>query len=137
MSAPEKPAGGGYKNPPQHTKFKKGQSGNPKGRPKGAKGFKTLFAKALKSPITIQEGGKKKRVRRSEALVKGIVNDALLGRDRPRDTVLRYADSLDQEQQALPPEELAVEDQAILERYVRRRLRELVSAKRKHDHDSE
>jgi hypothetical protein len=27
----------GYKRPPQHSKFKPGQSGNPKGRPKGAK----------------------------------------------------------------------------------------------------
>ena len=34
----------GYKKPPLHTRFKKGQSGNPRGRPKGSKNFSTLLA---------------------------------------------------------------------------------------------
>ena len=36
----------GYKKPPLHTRFKKGQSGNPSGRPKGSKNFSTLLAEA-------------------------------------------------------------------------------------------
>ena len=58
MPSPKKPSGG-YKNAPDHTKFKKGQSGNPGGRPKGAKGIKTLLAKELKASITIQQDGKR------------------------------------------------------------------------------
>src|SRR5437763_223830 len=120
MAASKK--GGGYKNAPDHTKFKKGQSGNPKGRPKGAKGIKTLLAQELKAPITIQQDGKKRRIRRSEALVKGLVNDALQGRDRPRDRVLQYADAIEQDRQQREAQELSAEDQLILDRYFERRL---------------
>ena len=106
-------------------KFQKGKSGNPSGRPKGARSMKTLISRELKSPITISEDGKKKRVRRSEALAKGLMNDALRGRDRPRDTVLRYADAIDQDSRKQAAAEILAQEQASLDRYVRRRIREL------------
>ena len=37
----------GYKKPPKRTQFKPGQSGNPRGRPKGTKNLKTDLAEAL------------------------------------------------------------------------------------------
>ena len=37
----------GYGKPPRHTRFTKGQSGNPRGRPPGAKNLKTLLSEAL------------------------------------------------------------------------------------------
>ena len=113
----------GYRNPPKHGQFKKGQSGNAKGRPRGAKGIKTLLAKELGSRITKGADGQQRRVKRSEALVKGLVNDALRGKDRPRDTVLRIADQIEQDAQARQSRELSAEDQAILDRYVERRLK--------------
>ncbi|WP_425994975.1 DUF5681 domain-containing protein [Afipia sp. DC4300-2b1] len=113
----------GYRNPPKHGQFKKGQSGNAKGRPRGAKGIKTLLAKELGSRITIGADGQQRRVKRSEALIKGLVNDALRGKDRPRDTVLRMADQIEQDAQARQSRELSAEDQAILDRYVERRLK--------------
>jgi Family of unknown function (DUF5681) len=120
MPAPKKPAGG-----PNASKFKKGQSGNPGGRPKGAKGMKTLLAQELKESITVHQDGKKKRIRRSEALIKRMVNDALQGRDRPRDTILRYTDAMDRDRQQQAAQELSADDQAILDRYVERRMREM------------
>ena len=132
MSAPKKPTGG-----PDAGKFKKGQSGNPGGRPVGAKGMKTLLAQELKETITVQQDGKKKRIRRSEALIKRMVNDALQGRDRPRDTVLRYAEAIDQDHRQRTAAEISADDQSILDRYVERRIREMGFSKRSILNDDE
>ena len=37
----------GYGKPPRHTRFVKGRSGNPRGKPPGAKNFTTLLNEAL------------------------------------------------------------------------------------------
>jgi hypothetical protein len=41
----------GYGRPPKHTRFRKGQSGNPKGRPKGAKAFNTIVRETLTTKL--------------------------------------------------------------------------------------
>jgi hypothetical protein len=47
----------GYGKPPRHTRFKKGQSGNPRGRPKGSKNLTTLLTEALNEPVIVAENG--------------------------------------------------------------------------------
>jgi Family of unknown function (DUF5681) len=44
----------GYGKPPKHSRFKPGQSGNPRGRKKGARGLKTDLAAELSTKHTIQ-----------------------------------------------------------------------------------
>jgi hypothetical protein len=51
----------GYGRPPKHSQFRKGQSGNPKGRRKGSRGLKTDLDEALRATLTITVGGKKRR----------------------------------------------------------------------------
>lgn len=60
----------GYKNPPEDYQFQKGQSGNPSGRPKGAKSLKTVIAEKLDKEITIktEEGTKVMSIREAQAL---------------------------------------------------------------------
>ena len=48
----------GYARPPIDKQFKPGKSGNPAGRPKGAKSIAKLFAEALGRRVTIQENGR-------------------------------------------------------------------------------
>jgi hypothetical protein len=72
----------GYAKPPKHGQFKKGQSGNPKGRSKGAKNLKTALEQELKAKVTLKEGGKIKTVSKTEALAKSIVNKAIGGDPR-------------------------------------------------------
>ena len=45
----------GYRRPPKHTRFKPGQSGNPKGRPKHAPNLKTEFLEELGDDVTVRK----------------------------------------------------------------------------------
>ncbi|MFG1261012.1 DUF5681 domain-containing protein [Xanthobacter flavus] len=47
----------GYRKPPVHARFKKGQSGNPKGRCKGTQNLATDFGEELGERIRVREGG--------------------------------------------------------------------------------
>ena len=69
----------GYRRPPKRTQFKKGQSGNPKGRPKGARGLDTMIIEELKAKIIVSENGRSKKLKKAEAIVKQVVNKALTG----------------------------------------------------------
>lgn len=69
----------GYKKPPTHTQFKKGQSGNPKGRPKGTLNVATALNKALAEKITVVENGRRKQVTKLHAAIIGMTNRAVKG----------------------------------------------------------
>jgi hypothetical protein len=69
----------GYGKPPVGTRFKKGQSGNPKGRPKGNRSFTTSVDRALQERVIINEGGRRKTVTKLDAVFKQMVNKAASG----------------------------------------------------------
>ena len=48
----------GYGKPPRETRFKKGSSGNSKGRPHGSVGLNASLLNPLLRMITITEGGR-------------------------------------------------------------------------------
>src|SRR6266850_6711987 len=59
----------GYGKPPRHTRFELGRSGNPRGRPPGAKNMKTLLNKALNELVVVTENGGRRKVSKREAIV--------------------------------------------------------------------
>ena len=69
----------GRGRPPLSTRWKPGQSGNPKGRPKGAKNIMTCFRQELNKKIDIRTGGRVRRVTSREAIAMTITNRALKG----------------------------------------------------------
>jgi Family of unknown function (DUF5681) len=64
----------GYGKPPRHTRFEPGRSGNPRGRPPGAKNMKTLLSKALNELVIVTEDGGRRKVSKREAIVTQLVN---------------------------------------------------------------
>ena len=69
----------GYRNPPEHTRFKKGQSGNPRGRPKGTLNLATVLARTLRERVVVNENGQRRVLTKLEAAIKQLVNKAASG----------------------------------------------------------
>jgi predicted flavoprotein YhiN len=69
----------GYGKPPHNTQFKKGQSGNSKGRPKGQPNLATVLEKALREKVVVNENGQRKIVTKLDAAMKQAVNKAAAG----------------------------------------------------------
>ena len=64
----------GYRKPPRHTRFTKGQSGNPRGRRPGTKNLKTLLSDALNEFVIVSENGGRRKITKREAIVTQLVN---------------------------------------------------------------
>jgi hypothetical protein len=69
----------GYGKPPRHTQFKRGQSGNPRGRPPGAKNLSTLLNEALNEPVVVTENGRRRRITKRLASFTQLANEAAKG----------------------------------------------------------
>jgi hypothetical protein len=79
----------GYGRPPKATRFKKGQSGNPKGRPKSSKAVATILEETFSRKISITENGKKQQISLLEAILRQLANGAVKGEMRHIDRVLK------------------------------------------------
>ena len=69
----------GYRKPPQRHQFQPGKSGNPRGRPKGAKSISTLVDEALSRKIKVKIGGRTLNITQREAMVRQYVDKAMRG----------------------------------------------------------
>ena len=86
----------GYGRPPVNRQFKPGQSGNPKGRPKGSKNFATMFAEALNEKIKVRDKkGKVRTLSKQELMVEVMVNKALAGDPKAFAMVVQFADKFE------------------------------------------
>jgi len=79
----------GYGKPPKSGQFKKGQSGNAKGRPKASKSVGILVQDVFLQKISIKENGKQKHVTMLEALLRQLITGALKGEMRSIDRVFK------------------------------------------------
>jgi hypothetical protein len=81
----------GYARPPVHSRFKKGQSGNPKGRPRGSRSVATILHKILGEKVSVREGDKVWLISKMEAIVRGLSLKALKGDQKATAAVLALA----------------------------------------------
>jgi hypothetical protein len=69
----------GYGKPPRASQFKAGQSGNPKGRPKGSKNEATILQELLQHKVMLNERGKTRKIILLEAILRKVADDCLKG----------------------------------------------------------
>ena len=84
----------GYGKPPVSTRFKPGQSGNPKGRPRGSKGFNALMKRALSETIPVREDGQLRLMSWYEVIIKSWIAQALKGDARSIERLLPFMQQL-------------------------------------------
>ena len=107
----------GYGKPPRHTRFAKGQSGNPRGRPCGAKNFTTLLEEALHEPVTVTENGGRRKVSKRQAIVTQLVNRSATADFRAIKLLFEIVRDIERHTEPASPEtaEFGEADQKVLE----------------------
>ena len=69
----------GFGRPPKLARFKKGQSGNSKGRPRGSLNLATVLQRTLREKVVIKENGRRTVVTKLEAAILQLVKHATSG----------------------------------------------------------
>src|SRR4051812_989123 len=69
----------GYGKPPDHSRFRKGVSGNPKGRPKRKKDLATITDKVLGEKVVVTENGRRRSITKLELIIRQLTNKAAQG----------------------------------------------------------
>jgi hypothetical protein len=91
------PYGVGYGKPPRHTQFRKGQSGNPGGRPRGlpVRRANALLLQEAYRPVAIKEDGRMVPVSALQAVLRSQIELAINGNGRAQRAVLEAVQHLE------------------------------------------
>jgi Family of unknown function (DUF5681) len=110
----------GKGRPPLTTRWKPGQSGNPKGRPKGSRPVGAILQEIIQQKVPVTENGKTRRIPALEVMLRRLANDAMRSDQKAIKFLLslvdRYAES---PETTLQFREILAEDEAILAQYLR------------------
>lgn len=118
----------GYKRPPSSSRWKKGQSGNPKGRTKGHLNLKTDLLAELGEVVQIGEG-KAGRMTKQRALLKSLTARGIKGDARASNLVLNLMlRLLEPDAAALASDtDISAEDRALLDEFIALRIQKEAS----------
>ena len=112
----------GYRKPPKASRWRKGRSGNPRGRQKGIPNLKTELTQELGEMIAIKEQGQPRKITKQRGLIKALAAKAVQGDTRASNILINMMFRLLRPELIEDaPTELAKEDQAILDTFVVRR----------------
>jgi hypothetical protein len=107
----------GYGKPPRAHQFKPGQSGNPTGRPRGAKNEETILRELLQHKVGINERGKTRKITLLEAVLRRVAEDSLKGNLKSLAFLLNRYNAIPRGD---PTQDgIGQDDKAVLEAYLR------------------
>jgi len=110
--------GVGYGYPPPEHTWRPGQSGNPRGRPKGRKNEATILKEILARKVTFRVDGKPKTISILEAILYRLSADAMAGKVRSAEFILKRFGLI--EGDTIPAQQLNGDDRAVLEAFAQR-----------------
>jgi len=126
MSEPRKPTNSksakdyevGFRRPPVATRFKPGNVGNPKGRPRKKQTVGQIIEGALMTKVTVLENGRSKTMTAEEVIIRKLALDAANGDKRAIQTLFSLRDRYqDSNETRLDSADLHGDDQMILDDY--------------------
>jgi Family of unknown function (DUF5681) len=103
MSETKREYAANYRKPPLHTRFKKGQSGNPRGRSK--KDLPGLLVAALNEPVFVTTNGRRRKITKREAIVTQMVNESASANLRATKMLIDMMKDIEKKTSAEPPPE--------------------------------
>src|SRR5215469_2634554 len=121
MSETERDYAANYRKPPLHTRFKKGQSGNPRGRPK--KNLPALLVAALNEPVFVTIDGERRKITKREAVITQLVNESAGANLRATKMLIDMMKDIERKTDAEPPPEphrFAPADEEVIKNVVER-----------------
>jgi Family of unknown function (DUF5681) len=93
----------GRGNPPKHTQFRKGTTGNPKGRPKGSKNLSTYIMEAARDRVTATVGGRTRKISKIQATAMQLATMAAGGDQAAMGKFLDWIDEIESRAAAVRP----------------------------------
>ena len=121
MSETKREYAANYRKPPLHTRFKKGQSGNPRGRPK--KDLPALLVSALNEPVFVTIDGERRQITKREAIITQLVNESASANLRATKMLIDMMKDVEKETGAEAPPEphrFAPADEEVIKNVVER-----------------
>jgi hypothetical protein len=101
VSGPAPKVGRG--NPPLRTRYPKGTSGNPKGRPKGSKNLSTYLREAARLQVSATIGGKTRKISNIQATAMQLATKAASGNQNAINKFLDWMDEIETRAQTARP----------------------------------
>jgi hypothetical protein len=100
----------GYRKPPKHSRFKKGRSGNPRGKPRGTKNSATFLKQALLASVLVKQNEHQTKTTKLRVIVTRLIHQAMQADYLSIRLLLRYSgldrrlNEPEHESQGLSPE---------------------------------
>ncbi len=110
----------GYGRPPRHTRFTKGHSGNPNGRPKRQDDLTRLLKQISARRVSVRQHGRTDRMTTNEVVLMTLARDAMKGDPQARRLwieLMRHVEATIPASEPAPNEPLTESDEAIIERH--------------------